>query len=250
MAATARLVTLARAYPVAGDVSDARDGRDELEEDVDVIWMRPDHSSVGRPARLTRDALTRAAVRVGDAGGLSAVTMRTVASELGTGGGALYRHVTGRDELLDLMVDHVAGEYRLATPSGDWLADLTDLAVQGAAIHERHRWLCDVGPTPVVGPHGLAVIEHVLTVLEGHPAPDGQKLVAYATMTALTTAYARSRQGEQDPARARGQAAYVARLVAAGRLPHLAALRPEAAVNPAGVFRDMVRRVLRGLLME
>ncbi len=250
MAATARLVTLARAYPVAGDVSDARDGRDELEEGVDVIWMRPDHSSVGRPARLTRDALTRAAVRVGDAGGLSAVTMRTVASELGTGGGALYRHVTGRDELLDLMVDHVAGEYRLATPSGDWLADLTDLAVQGAAIHERHRWLCDVGPTPVVGPQGLAVIEHVLAVLEGHPAPDGQKLVAYATMTALTTAYARSRQGEQDPARARGQAAYVARLVAAGRLPHLAALRPEAAVNPAGVFRDMVRRVLRGLLTE
>ena len=67
-------------------------------------------------------------------------------------------------------------------------------------------------------------------------------------MTALTTAYARSRHGEQDPARARGQAAYVAGLVAAGHLPHLAALRPEAVVDPDDVFRDMVRRVLSGLL--
>ena len=69
----------------------------------EVIWMRRDHSTVGRPARLTREALTRAAVRVADAEGLAAVTMRSIASELGTGGGSLYRHVTGRDELVDLI---------------------------------------------------------------------------------------------------------------------------------------------------
>lgn len=76
------------------------------------------------------------------------------------------------------------------------------------------------------------------------------RLVAYATLNALTTAYARSRHGDQDPARARGQAAYVARLVSEGHLPHLAALRPEAAGEPDDVFRDMVRRVLRGLLED
>jgi AcrR family transcriptional regulator len=214
----------------------------------DVIWMRPHHSTVGRPARLTREALTRAAVRVADAEGLAAVTMRSIASELGTGGGSLYRHVTGRDELVDLMVDHVAGEYVLEAPTGDGIADLTALALQGLAIHRRHRWLGEVVATPVLGPHGLALTEHVLTVLERHPAADGRKLVAFATMNALTTAYARSGHGDQDPARARGQAAYIAHLVAEGRLPRLAALRPEVGVEPDEVFPVMLRRVLRGLL--
>ncbi len=215
--------------------------------DDDVIWLRPEQSAVGRPARHTRAAITDAAVRIGDEHGLGAVTMRSVAAALGTAAGSLYRHVTGRDELVDLMVDRVAGEYDLQPPTGTWLDDLAGLAVQGLAIHRRHPWLGDIVTPPVPGPHGLAVTERWMAALADHPAPDSDKLVAFAVTNALLGAFARTSYGA-DATRARAQAAYLARVVAGGGHPRLAALRPEGPTDPEQVFPEVVRRTLRGLL--
>ncbi|WP_323096828.1 TetR/AcrR family transcriptional regulator [Intrasporangium sp. YIM S08009] len=215
--------------------------------DDDVIWLRPEQSAVGRPARHTRAAITDAAVRIGDEHGLAAVTMRSVASALGTAAGSLYRHVTGRDELVDLMVDHVAGEYDLQPSTGAWLDDLAQLAEQGLAIHRRHPWLGDIVTTPVPGPHGLALTERWLASLADHPAPDSDKLVAFAVTNALLGAFARTGYGT-DAARARTQAAYLGRVAARGGYPRLAALRPEGPTDPEQVFPEVLRRTLRGLL--
>ena len=47
--------------------------------------------------------------------------MRRIATELGSGTTSLYRHVAGKDDLIDLMVDAVYGEVELpARPSGRW----------------------------------------------------------------------------------------------------------------------------------
>jgi AcrR family transcriptional regulator len=213
----------------------------------EVIWLRPEQSAVGRPSRHTRAAITEAAVRIGDERGLAAVTMRDVAAALGTGAGSLYRHVTGRDELVDLMADRVAAEYDLRAPTGDWLDDLAELAAQGLAIHRRHPWLAEVVTTPIPGPRGLALTEHWLAVLAGHPAPDGDKLVAFAVTNALIGAFTRTRH-RADEARTRAQTAYVGHVVAQGRYPRLAALRPEGLTDPESVFPEVVRRTLRGLL--
>jgi AcrR family transcriptional regulator len=60
----------------------------------------------GRPARLSRDAVLEAAEAVlrqgGDAGSL---TIRRLASELGTSPMSLYRHVRDKDELLMLLLE-------------------------------------------------------------------------------------------------------------------------------------------------
>lgn len=214
----------------------------------DAVWLRPASSSIGRPARHTREALTLAAVGVADRDGLAAVTMRRVASELGTRAGSLYRHVTSREELIDLMVDQAAGEYVLPPPISSWLDDLVSLALQGVAIHRRHPWLGDVKGTPVVGPNGLNLSEHVLTILEGHPAGDSQKLIAYAVMNALITAFARSQHGTPDPNRVQNQAAYFADVLSRGQHPHLAALAPDSPERSDEVFPDVIRGVLLGLL--
>ncbi|WP_421735593.1 TetR/AcrR family transcriptional regulator [Cellulomonas sp.] len=216
----------------------------------EAVWLRAEGSGIGRPPRHTRDTVTVAAVRAADRDGLAALTMRSVAAELGTGGGSLYRHVTGRDELVDLMVDHVAGEYQLPAPSGRWLDDLVALAVQGLAIHQRHPWLTEVVGTPLVGPHGLRLSEHVLAVLDAHPAGDSQKLVAYAVMNALISSFARTLHGTPDPERSQAQVEYVAHVLARGEHPHLAGLSPDSPRTPDEVFPDVIRRVLRGLLEE
>src|SRR5690606_39375341 len=85
---------------------------------------------------------------------MRSLSMRRVAEELGTGAASLYRYVSGKDDLVDLMYDRVAGEYELAPPTGDLRADVLDIAEQARAMHRRHRWLIDTNPRNL-GPHGL-----------------------------------------------------------------------------------------------
>ncbi len=45
--------------------------------------------------------------------------MRTVAHALGTGAASLYAHVTGKEELLEIVVERVIGEVPLAEEEPD-----------------------------------------------------------------------------------------------------------------------------------
>ena len=60
------------------------------------IWLRPERSAAGRPAQWSRAEITQVALRIADAEGLDAVSMRRVAAELGTGAASLYRYVETR----------------------------------------------------------------------------------------------------------------------------------------------------------
>jgi AcrR family transcriptional regulator len=218
------------------------DGKGEMEPDL--IWMRPGKAGVGRPATRSRTEITEAAVRVADRDGLAGVSMRNVAAELGTAAGSLYRYVENRDDLLDLMADHVAAEYDLPAPTGDWRADLVTMGLQAREIHRRHPWLAELTLTrPVVGPNGIEVTEHFLAVLAEHPARDGDKLVALAMLTTVVAATAHS---EASPVDALRSTRYLAHVAAQGRHPHLAALD----VRPAegDLFPATLERILSGLL--
>lgn len=60
-------------------------------------------------------------MRIADAEGLEAVTMRRVAAELGCGTMSLYNYVPRKEDLHELMVDAVTGEYDLSRPPAtDW----------------------------------------------------------------------------------------------------------------------------------
>src|SRR5438128_1992362 len=56
-------------------------------------------------APLTRDAIVDAAVRVLDADGADALTIRRLSQELETGPATLYWHITGKEELAELVYD-------------------------------------------------------------------------------------------------------------------------------------------------
>src|ERR1700735_4486633 len=111
------------------------------------IWLRPERSAVGRPAQWSRAEITQVALRVADAEGLDAVSMRRVAAELGTGAASLYRYVETRDDLLDRMTDAVGSEYERPEPDGDWLAGLVAVGEQSRAILRRHPWLTGLAIT-------------------------------------------------------------------------------------------------------
>ncbi len=85
---------------------------------------------MGRPAKFTREQLQQAALALVDAHGLAGLTMRALASQLGTGAMTLYNYVSQREELEVLVVEAVIGEARWA-PDGDlaWYEELEAIAV-------------------------------------------------------------------------------------------------------------------------
>ena len=97
----------------------------------------------GRPeprSRLTRDQVLRAAIASADAGGLEALTMRTLAEMLGVAPMALYRHVANKDDLIDGMVDVVFSEIGVPSGSGDWKTSMRRRAIAIRDALSRHRW--------------------------------------------------------------------------------------------------------------
>ena len=228
------------------------------EEPRDVIWMRPEHAATGRPAQRSRAEITAAAVAIADREGLDAVSMRRVATELGTGAASLYRYVDTREDLLDLMIDATGSEYVFAAPTGDWLADLLDIGDQARAIMRRHPWLPSLLITrSVLGPNGLVLLEHVLKALAPHPASLAAKLEAFAILNTTTALFVQNELGGGS-ARQQRNAAYLNHALATGRYPRLAELLApaspaqvspaEAAAEPADRYRDILARILSGLL--
>jgi AcrR family transcriptional regulator len=92
-----------------------------------------------RPKSLTLDEIATAALAVSDRDGLSALSMRTVAAELGVGTMSIYRYVADREELERLMVDLVLRNVKLSTPSrAPWRKKVALLAQQireAVAVH-------------------------------------------------------------------------------------------------------------------
>jgi AcrR family transcriptional regulator len=85
-----------------------------------------DHHKSRQP--LTRDRIVEAAIALVDEEGPDALTMRAVAQRLGAGTMSLYRHVPGREELLDLVLAAMATEVPVTPPTGDWRMDLAAIA--------------------------------------------------------------------------------------------------------------------------
>jgi AcrR family transcriptional regulator len=213
--------------------------------------VRREHSAVGRPAQRSRAEITAAAVAIADTDGLDAVSMRRVATELGTGAASLYRYVSTREDLIDLMIDSTAAEYALAAPTGDWLADLVDVGRQARVIMRRHPWLAGlVIARPVLGPNGLVVLEHVLEVLAPHPGDMAAKLEAFAMVTSVTAVFVLNEISGGRAAQRRN-AAYLQQVLAAGTHPRLTQLltpAPGAAPVPADRYEDILGRILTGVL--
>ncbi|WP_242886463.1 TetR/AcrR family transcriptional regulator [Actinomadura litoris] len=122
---------------------------------------------------LTQEVIVATAVRVLDGEGLEAVSMRRVAQELGTGAASLYAHVSGKEELRELMLDAVFAEVELpeVDPSR-WQEQLKELAREVRRVYTSHRDIAKVslGLIPT-GPNLLAVAEVQLALMRAGGVP-------------------------------------------------------------------------------
>ena len=131
-----------------------------------LVWERPEPPDRPVLAPLSRERIVTAAIRLADADGLDAVSLRKVAAALDVGPMRLYGYIDTKEELLDLMLDAVHTEIR---PTGDnWREVLRSNAEATRQAAHRHVWLADLmGGRPQLGPQALARMEAVLSALRG-----------------------------------------------------------------------------------
>ena len=99
----------------------------------------------GEQRACRRQEIVAAAVRIADAEGVEAVSMRRLADELGVATMTPYTHVESKDELIDLMRDAVAAEMILPEPiPEDWREALRAIAHRTKAAFETHPWSLDM----------------------------------------------------------------------------------------------------------
>jgi AcrR family transcriptional regulator len=137
-----------------------------------------------RDTELTRERIVRAAIAVADAEGLTAVSMRRLAIELGVAAMSLYRHVPSKEELVLLMADHVFGEERLPDPPPPgWRDQLQALARLQWGLCRRHTWLPSVMSLsrPMLAPNGMAQTEWTMRVV--HELGFDVKTALHVTVT-------------------------------------------------------------------
>jgi AcrR family transcriptional regulator len=101
---------------------------------------KPVSKSRGDRATLTRERVLRGAVSIADASGIGALTMRSLAQELGVKPMSLYHYVANKDEILDGIVDLVFSEIDLPSADGDWRSEMRRRATSARRALRRHPW--------------------------------------------------------------------------------------------------------------
>ncbi|MFF9625869.1 TetR/AcrR family transcriptional regulator C-terminal domain-containing protein [Streptomyces griseosporeus] len=222
----------------------------------EVIWARPERAGRGPRPAYTRAGIAAAAVRVADAEGLDAVSMRRIAAELGCGTMSLYNYVPRKEDLYELMVDAVSAEHELWEPSGDWRADMLRVAHQTRALMRRHPWLPRL-MSPVYGfsPNALRYLEHCLACLEPLPVSNGTRMELIAMLNGVVTTYTANELATAERSRAlpwspeeesAARIAYLGAQLASGAYPRMAAAFTEDAgpIDMEAVFERALGRVL------
>ncbi len=144
-----------------------------------------DRSRRPRAAGLTLEAILDGAIHLIDAEGLDALTMRSLARELGHAHTSLYRHVESRDELLVLVVDRVLGELAAGDPpSGDLRHSAEVLLGRYRRVLLAHPLLAPALLSgQLLGPNALAGREVGLRMLLDAGASPELAAEAYLTLT-------------------------------------------------------------------
>jgi len=190
-----------------------------------------------RRGSLSRDAIRRTALRIADAEGLAALTVRKIATRLDVSPMAVYRHFESKAEIVDGLVDLVVAESRVTDHDEprwqDWLR--RTLLQMRRALLEHPGILPLLGAAAFSGAEALAVTERVLAVLRraglGDESADlYQTLIAFTVGSVALESSASARLPSASGSRAAERGARLAlESLSVERHPNVVALAPRLA---------------------
>ncbi|MFE7129902.1 TetR/AcrR family transcriptional regulator [Streptomyces sp. NPDC057638] len=190
---------------------------------------------------LSREHVIRTAVAVADRKGLAALSMRAIAEPLGVEAMSLYHHVSGREDILDGMVDAVFGEIDLPPRDTDWKSAIRHRADSARAVLRSHPWavgLLDSRTTP-----GPATLRHHDAVI-GTLRTAGFSVVMAAHAVSLIDSYLYGFVIQelslplQGPEEVEEVAGAILNSMPADAYPHLTELATELVLKPGYTYGD------------
>jgi AcrR family transcriptional regulator len=107
-----------------------------------------------------------AALRMADRDGLESLSMRNLAQTLRVEAMSLYNHVASKDDLLDGLVDRVAGEIELPAIGDDWKVVMRRRAISAHQVLMRHPWATMLFVSRLnIGPNMLRYVDATIACL-------------------------------------------------------------------------------------
>lgn len=175
-----------------------RTGVDEFKL-IGLLWR----DSPASPRKgISTHSITALAVDLADREGLDAVTIRRLAEEAGVTAMALYPHIGGRAELVELMRDLVAGEtyQNVVVPEGaHWRERVDMIAAANWTSCRAHPWITDLATgRPVPGPGASTKYETELRALDGIGLSDIEMEHALTALLSLVQGTARAALAAQN----------------------------------------------------
>ncbi|GAA2440355.1 TetR/AcrR family transcriptional regulator [Actinomadura vinacea] len=216
-----------------------------LPESIELAWGLRERPGKGPKRALSLKGIIDAAVRIGSAEGLEAVSMSRVAAEAGASTMALYRYVPSKNALLSLMLDEVmGGPPRLPGPEEGWRAALSAWVWALRATMRRNPWLLRAPITgPPIMPNNVRWMEAGLRAMRGMGLDGGARISLIILLSnyvrsevrmthELATAFQEASTSESEVVR--GYGAMLTALTDPGRFPELHAILED------GVFEGAV----------
>jgi AcrR family transcriptional regulator len=187
---------------------------------LDLLWGRREPGRRGPRRGLSIDDIVAAAVGVADREGLEALSMARVAKEIGCTPMALYRYVTSKDELLQLMWNASAqGAEQLRLEGDGWRQRVRSWAIVQRDMLDRHPWITQMPvAAPPLAPNSLAFVEHGLEAMDGTGLDDRDRMRFIGLLSSYTLSEARMASDAARAARAAAEAAAAA-AAAGGPVP-------------------------------
>ncbi|MFC8537523.1 TetR/AcrR family transcriptional regulator [Streptomyces sp. NPDC057249] len=208
----------------------------------------------GRPPRISREEIIETARRIMDEGGVDRLTMRRLATEVGSTPMALYHHVRDKEELLVLLLD----DYAMRTLRRPELPDRPRerTIVAAIAVHEALAacpWVTEVlTADDLMSTSALWFVEQIVDgLVECGLTPEqavrGYRAIWYYTAGEIMVRAAAARRRADDD-----RATYRERVFTdldPGELPRLAQVAERwASLTAEDTYSDGLRALVDGLL--
>jgi AcrR family transcriptional regulator len=190
-------------------------------------------------APLSREQVLAAAMAVADGGGIAALTMRSLAQELGVKPMSVYYYVANKEAVLDGIVDLVFSEIELPAADGDWQPAMSRRAHSARRALRRHPWavgLMESRSTP--GPANLRHHDAVLGALRSGGFSAQLTAHAYALIDSYVYGFALQEaglpfKGPEDMVHVAGS---MMMQFPAGEYPHLVEMATDYYLQPGYDF--------------
>ncbi|OBK93644.1 hypothetical protein A5645_19115 [Mycobacterium asiaticum] len=180
-------------------------------------------------ARFSVADIAAAALEIVDRDGLGGLSMRSLATALGTGPMTLYNYVKDRRELEELVAEAVIAEMKVPARTDDWCADVRAIATAMWEAVRRHPNAVPLVLTRrTVSASSYAAADRLIAALNRAGLAEHDVLASFRAVLALVTGSAQAELAGPlaGAGRDREQVTVAARIggLAGHQHPHIAAL--------------------------